>query len=142
MTVMDLDKLEIWAKAFEYATTIYKEVIPCLPPEEKWNLSQQLRRAAQSIPANIAEGHGRYHYLDTVRFCYMARGSLTEVESHLALACNLGYISTDLYHQVSLRGEALCKKMNTYIGYLKRMKRGDKEFPTSYHIREDFPDYY
>jgi hypothetical protein len=56
MTVMNLDKLEVWVRAKDIAIATYRDVIPCLPADEKWNLSQQLKRAAQSIPANIAEG--------------------------------------------------------------------------------------
>ncbi len=57
-----------------------------LPPEEKWAMTQQIRRCTQSIPANIAEGYGRYYYQDNVRFCYNARGSLAETLSHLVSA--------------------------------------------------------
>ena len=73
MTVMNLDKLEVWVRARDFAVVIYKEVIPVLPASEKYNLADQLKRASSSIPANIAEGHGRYHFLDNVRFCYIAR---------------------------------------------------------------------
>ena len=97
MTVMNLDKLEVWVMAKDFALIIYKEVVPHLPSDEKWNLTQQLKRAAQSIRANIAEGHGRYHFLDNVRFCYMARSSLTEVQSHMTLAHEFGYLSDDVY---------------------------------------------
>jgi len=83
MTVMNLDKLEVWVRAKDFALIVYKEVAPHLPADEKWNSTQQVKRATQSIPANIAEGHGRYHFLDNVRFCCMARGSLTEVQSHI-----------------------------------------------------------
>ena len=86
MTVMNLDKLEVWVRAKDFALVVYKEVVQHMPADEKWNLTQQLKRAAQSIPANIAEGQGRYHFLDNVRFCYFARASLTEVQSHMALA--------------------------------------------------------
>ena len=58
MTVMNLDKLEVWVRAKGFALEVYKEVVPHLPSDEKWNLTQQLKRAAQSIPANIAEGDG------------------------------------------------------------------------------------
>ena len=96
MTVMNLEKLEVWVNAKDFAVAIYRDVVPSLPADEKWNLVQQLKRSAQSIPANIAEGHGRYHFLDNVRFCYIARGSLTEVQSHLALARELGYLSAEV----------------------------------------------
>jgi four helix bundle protein len=136
MTVMNLDKLEVWVRAREFAVSVYKDVVPCLPPEEKWNLGQQLRRAAQSIPANIAEGHGRYHYLDNVRFCYMARGSLTEVESHMKLAHELGYLPANIYQQMSTFAESVGKQLNNYIGYLKRSKQGEKEVPAGYSVHE------
>ncbi len=97
MIVMNLDKLEVWVRAKDFALAVYKEVVPCLPVDEKWNLVQQLKRAAQSVPANIAEGHGRYHFLDNVRFCYFPRGSLTEVQSHMALAHELGYLPNTVY---------------------------------------------
>jgi len=50
------------------AIAIYKEAVPHLPASEKYNLADQLKRSASSIPANIAEGHGRYYFLDNVRF--------------------------------------------------------------------------
>ena len=84
MTVMNLDQLDVWKRARDFAVIIYKQVVPLLPTSEKYNLTDQLKRAATSVAANIAEGHGRYHYLDNVRFCYIARGSLAEIQSHLS----------------------------------------------------------
>jgi four helix bundle protein len=141
MTVMNLDQLEVWVRSKDFALTIYKEVVPHLPADEKWNLTQQLKRAAQSIPANIAEGHGRYHFLDNVRFCYIARGSLTEVQSHLMLAHELGYLPGELYNRLTIHAESISKQLNNYIAYLKRSKQGEKEFPTGYSIREDSEPY-
>ncbi len=137
MTVMNLDKLEVWARAKDFALVIYKEVVPCLPPDEKWNLTQQLKRAAQSIPANLAEGHGRYHFLDNVRFCYIARGSLTEVQSHLSLAHDLGYLPDEIYQRMTAHAESIGKQLNNYIAYLKRSKQGEKEYPAGYTLREE-----
>ena len=128
MTVMNLDKLEVWVRAKDFAVRVYKEVVPYLPSDEKWNLTQQLQRAAQSIPANIAEGHGRYHFLDNVRFCYMARGSLTEVQSHMTLARDLGYLSDEIYNRMTIHAESIGKQLNNYIAYLKRSKQGEKNF--------------
>lgn len=62
MTVMNLDQLEVWKLAQEFAVTIYKKVVPLLPSSEKYNLADQLKRAAASVPANLAEGHGRFYY--------------------------------------------------------------------------------
>lgn len=136
MTVMNLDKLEVWVRAKDFALAVYKDVIHHLPPDEKWNLTQQLKRAAQSIPANIAEGHGRYHFLDNVRFCYIARGSLVEIQSHMALAYDLGYLPDEIYKRMTSHAESIGKQLNNYIAYLKRSKQGEKEFPSGYTVRE------
>ena len=141
MTVMNLDKLDVWVRAKDFALAVYKEVVPHLPNDEKWNLNQQLKRAAQSIPANIAEGYGRYHFLGNVRYCYMARGSLTEVQSHMALAHDLGFISDDLYKRMTAQAESVGKQLNNYIAYLKRSKQGEKEFPQGYTVREEAESY-
>ncbi len=77
--------------------SLSRKCFPCCLLEEKWGLSQQIRRSAQSIPANIAEGYGRYYYQETIRFCYIARGSLEETLSHLVLAHELGYIPDRLF---------------------------------------------
>ena len=137
MTVMNLDKLDVWVRAKDFALIIYKEVVPCLPSDEKWNLTQQIKRAAQSIPANIAEGHGRYHFLDNSRFCYMARGSLTEVQSHMTLAHELGYLPDEIYDRLTSHAESIGKQLNNYIAYLKRSKQGEKDFPAGYTLREE-----
>jgi four helix bundle protein len=141
MTVMNLDKLEVWVRAKDFALTVYNEVVPHLPADEKWNLTSQLKRAAQSVPANIAEGHGRFHFLDNVRFCYYSRGSLTEVQSHISLAYELGYLPKEIYERMTTYAESLGKQLNNYIAYLKRSKHGEKEFPTGYTVREESERY-
>ena len=86
LSIKSLETLETWRKSKEFSLRIYREVLPVLPSEEKWNLNQQLRRSSLSIPANIAEGYGRFYYQDNIRFCYIARGSLEETLSHLVIA--------------------------------------------------------
>lgn len=142
MTVMNVDKLEVWVRAKDFALAIYKEVVPKLPADEKWNLAQQLKRAAQSIPANIVEEHGRYHFLDNIRFCYIARGSLTEVQSHMSLALDLGYLPGETYKRMTLHAESLGKQLNNYIAYLKRSKQGDKELPSGHTIIHEIHESY
>jgi four helix bundle protein len=124
MSVKSLESLETWRKAKEFVMRIYREVLPLLPAEEKWNLNQQMRRSSLSISANIAEGYGRYYYQDNIRFCYIARGSLEETLSHLAIAYELKYIPEALFKELEQDGEKLTQLINGYIGYLKRSKQG------------------
>jgi four helix bundle protein len=138
--IQGLETLEAWKKARELALLVYREVLPKLPAEEKWNLNQQIRRAAQSIPANIAEGHGRFYYQENVRFCYIARGSLIETYSHLTLAHDPGFIPDELFIQLKGQIEELTRTINGYIAYLKRSKRGESE-PGAQSIKEMVADY-
>ena len=112
-----------------------------LPAEEKWGLNQQIRRAAQSIPANIAEGHGRFYYQETIRFCYIARGSLEEVCSHLELAHTMGYISGDVFARVSSEADRMNRLINGYIAYLKRSRQGENEPGAPNRIKDTIEDY-
>ena len=98
--------------------------MPHLPPEEKWDLGDQIRRSSKSVGANIAEGHGRFYYRDRVRFCYNARGSLSETENHLRVARELGYISEQTYRQGRDLASETQRLLNGYINYLKREKPG------------------
>lgn len=141
MTVMDLDKMEVWVRAKDFAIAIYKEAVPHLPASEKYNLADQLKRSASSIPANIAEGHGRYYYQDNVRFCYIARGSLTETYSHITLACELGYVPVEKHKEITKLVEELLRIVNGYIAYLKRSKIGADEPGANQFVREESSSY-
>jgi four helix bundle protein len=133
MTVMNLDQLEVWRLARDFAVLVYKKIVPLLPASEKYNLADQLKRAVASIPANIAEGHGRFYFQDNVRFCYIARGSLTEVQSHLSLAKELGFISPEIYAAATQEAEAVARAINSWIAYLKKAKIGLNE-PGANHV--------
>ncbi|MEI2651674.1 MAG: four helix bundle protein [Microthrixaceae bacterium] len=136
MSVKSLETLEVWKKAKEFALRIYREVLPLLPPEEKWNLNQQLRRSSSSVPANIAEGYGRFYYQEIIRFCYISRGSLEETLSHLVLCCELDYLPKPIFGSLEQDGEKLTQLINGYIGYLKRSKQGQNEPGANHAIRE------
>jgi len=107
MSISGLEKLDVWCKARDFAVRVNKEILPLLPPEEKWSLNQQIRRSSQSVPANIAEGHGRFYFQDNVRFCYIARGSLQETLSHIVYAYKVSYISETLCESFAMDGENL-----------------------------------
>ncbi len=141
MGIESLEKLEAWKKAKEFSLKIYRNVLPLLPPEEKWGMNQQLRRSALSIPANIAEGHGRYYYMVNVRFCYTSRGSLEETLSHLMVAHELDYIPDALYKELRQNGEELFRILNGYIAYLKRSKQGANEPGAELSLREQALSY-
>lgn len=117
-----LETLEVWCKAVDYAVDVCQNVIPFFPPEEQWALASQLRRAVQSIPANIAEGYGRYNFQETIHFCYIARGSMTETKTHLLLSHRLGYIDNEMHQKYQSQLTELGKMLHGYIGHLRKQK--------------------
>ena len=106
---------------------IHKHLLPSLPKEEKFVLADQLRRSSKSVPANIAEGSGRFYYMDNVRFCYHVRGSLDETLNHLIAARDLGFCSQELYQSLRDQIEEIRKLLNGYITWLKTKKVGGNE---------------
>ena len=92
--MQDFRKLTVWRKAHHLTLEVYRVSI-CFPPEEKFALTSQLRRAAASIPTNIAEGCGRSRPNDKARFFDIALGSASEVDYLLILAHDLRYMSDD-----------------------------------------------
>lgn len=141
MSISGLEKLDVWCRARDFAVRVHKEVLPLLPAEEKWVLNQQLRRSSQSIPANIAEGHGRFYFQENVRFCYIARGSLEETLSHIVYAQKVGYIPEPLYKSLVSDGEELNRLINGYIGFLKKSKQGSNEPGANYVVHDMQSDY-
>jgi four helix bundle protein len=136
-----LETLQIWQRSLAFAAQICREVLPKLPASEKWALADQLRRSAQSTPANIAEGDGRFYYQESVRFCYIARGSLEETFSHLTLARHLDYLPEEAYLQNVKEIQELRKMLNGYISFLKQSKRGATEPGATASVREDTEPY-
>jgi len=94
-----------------------------------------------SIPANIAEGHGRVYYQDNVRFCYNARGSLEETLSHLVFSFEAKYIPKPLFKELSTEGDEIGQMLNGYITFLKRSKQGANE-PGSVHVIQEISESY
>ncbi len=137
MTTTGLERLNCWVRAREYANLIYHDVLPLLPVEEKYNLNSQMRRAAASIPANIAEGYGRFYYQSNIQFCYNARGSLEELISHLVLSHDFGYINNTVFEKAIAQGNNLDLLLNGYITYLRKTKQGEKEFNSQKSIHEE-----
>ncbi len=111
--------LKVWKKAMELVTDIYK-VTRTFPNEELYGLTNQLRRAAVSVPANIAEGWGRGTTKGYIQFLRIARGSLLEVETPMTISHNLGYVNAqDLQEQILQKIIEISKMMNALINSLK-----------------------
>jgi len=97
--------LAAWKKAMELVTEVYRTT-ERLPKEEVYGLTSQLRRAAISVPCNIAEGQGRLTKGEFQQFLGYARGSLLEVETQIMIAGNLGYLSEkQVSHLLELSAE-------------------------------------
>ncbi len=134
-TKLGLEHLEAWKKAKDLAVYVYKTILPLFPADEKYILTSQLKRSVSSISANIAEGHGRYYYQETIRFCLNARGSLEESVSHLTLAHELGFLSDDLFQMTIEKFHRVHQLINGYISYLKKTKTGFSE--SGHSVREN-----
>jgi len=131
-----LESLKLWQRSITFAKSICSEILPLLPSDEKYSMTSQLRRSCQSVPANIAEGYGRYYYQDNVRFCYIARGSLEETFSHLKLAYELDYLDRDIYSSLCDDIQEIRRILSGYISHLKTSKRGSAEPGADLHIQE------
>ena len=120
------EELECWNECRELRLFIVREVVPTLPSEEKYRIADQLIRAARSTTANIAEGYGRFHYMDNAKFCSNSRGSCWEVLDHLITAYDEKMITEDLLS----KGRGLVKKavrlLNGYMHYLKKAATNNK----------------
>src|SRR3990167_2631666 len=118
----DFKKLKIWQQSHELMLKVY-EITTRFPKEETYNLISQLRRAALSVPANIAEAQGRYHYAESIHFLYNARGSAEEVRSLIAAAYDLSYIDNTVYTQLEEDYSGLIMGINSFIKSLRKQAK-------------------
>lgn len=121
----NFEQLECWKTCRSLRLFVVNKIVPLLPPEERYRLTDQLIRAARSTTANIAEGDGRFHYLDNAKFCRISRGSCKEVLDHLITANDEEIISLDLLLQGRLLVESAVRLLSAYIRYLNEsLKEG------------------
>jgi four helix bundle protein len=115
-------ELVVWQKAMALARDIYA-LTEALPKSEAFGLISQMRRAAVSVPANIAEGHGRLTDLQFRHFLGNARGSLYELQTQLELACDLGYLEKRKVSEQMERRFEVARLMNGLLAVLGRRDR-------------------
>ena len=113
--------LETWKQARKIRN-IVSDLVKRFPAEEKFRLTDQIIRSSRSIGNNLAEGHGRFHYQDNIRFCIMARGSLTETYDHLLVAVDEKIINDEVLQSFQPEYESCLRLINGYIQYLKTKK--------------------
>jgi four helix bundle protein len=117
-------ELEVWKQARKIRTLI-SDLTKSFPSEEKFRLTDQLIRCSRSIGNNIAEGHGRFHYQDNIRFCIIARGSLSETLDHMIVASDEKIISENVFISFQVEYDQCLKLLNGYIQYIKRKKNDE-----------------
>jgi len=118
MQIKSFQDLNIWKEAHWLALEIYK-VTKKFPKEEIFGLISQIRRAAVSVPANIAEGMGRNTTKELLSFTYNSRGSLSEVIYYLILSKDLGYLDEATFEGLYKRYNGLAAGINAFIAKLK-----------------------
>jgi four helix bundle protein len=110
--------LLVWQKAHELVLEIYKQTTT-FPQQEQFGIIQQLRRAAYSVPSNIAEGCERSSTKELIHFINIAKGSLGEVEYFILLSKDLGYLNSELYLALEMRCREVGKMLNGMINSLR-----------------------
>lgn len=106
--------LDAWKEAHKLVLEIYK-ITKFFPKEEMFGLTSQLRRAVVSISSNIAEGFSRQSYKDKLHFYSMALGSLTETQNEILVARDIGYINSEIFHQIAKQTVIVSKLINGLI---------------------------
>ncbi len=117
----DFRDLEVWKDGLSLLVQIYK-LSANFPKTETYSLTDQIRRSANSVIANIAESQGRFTFADRVRVLYQSRGEIFEVRSHLSVALELEYIDSTVFKKLDEGYEVLSKRISSFISYLEKRK--------------------
>ena len=117
-----LSELESWKSARQVRIAI-SDLVKSFSADEKFRLKDQIVRSSRSVPANIAEGFGRFHYQENIQFCRIARGSLYEKLEHLMCAKDEGFINDEQFKNTNEQVLECLKILNGYVQYLKKAKK-------------------
>ena len=134
------EDLEVYQVARGFRKTIYR-VARRLPEIEKFALASQIRRAAVSLTNNIAEGHGRFHFLEQIKFMLQARGSLEELLDDLNVCIDENYFPVEQIEKLKSDGWRVHRLINGYIRFL-RSRTAEKssriqESPSDYGLSDE-----
>jgi len=118
---MDVRDLEVYQQAMALGERVWTQVVEWRYLERS-TIGKQLIRSADSIAANVSEGHGRYHYAEKRRFCQFARGSLYETRTWIQKAYNRDLLDDATFSQLDQDITRLAKMLNGYIRFLQRAR--------------------
>jgi four helix bundle protein len=116
--------LDVWKEGVALATDIYR-VTESFPKSEMYGLSSQMRRAVISISSNIAEGAARNSTKEFAQFLNIAGGSLSELDTQIEIATNLGFVDIAQKQVIEEKIESISKKLAGLIGKVKKMVNGE-----------------
>lgn len=119
-------KLVLWQKSMQLAVLVYK-ICDDLPNSEKYALVDQMRRAAISVPSNIAEGNGRGSDRDYAKFLFIARGSLSELQTQLDLCVMLNYLASAQLQELMILTVEISKMLNSLIKKLLKSAQTEQK---------------
>jgi len=120
--VRDFKDLEVWRTGRELRRELYR-MAKALPDIEKFGLASQIRRAAVSVTANIAEGFGRFGYQENAQMCRQARGSLYELRDHLTTCVDEGYLGPVEGERLDALIQTVTRLVNGYLRSTLALKR-------------------
>jgi four helix bundle protein len=120
--VNDFTDLKAWQLARELRQEVY-QIARKLPADERHVLSSQIRRAALSVTANIAEGFGRFSFQENIQFCRQARGSAFEVRDHLIAALDGGYVTRQDWEKADALAQRTIQVLNGYIRSTRELQK-------------------
>lgn len=115
----DYTKIEAWKHSDDLTVAVYERTVR-FPKEEVYGITNQLRRAAYSVPANIAEGSARHTLRDYLHFLYISRGSLTELQYFIHLSHRINYLSEKYYVDLSEQVRATFARLHGLIRAVER----------------------
>ena len=116
--------LDTWRLGHLFVLQIYKQT-KSFPPDERFGVTSQIRRAASSITANVAEGYERYYFKDKIRFYHTARASLAETQNFIFLARDLGYWTNEESNALFIRAREVGQKINGLIRYTENLSKNN-----------------
>ena len=113
------EDMPVWQKAMDLAVKIFR-LTENLPKKEDYGLTSQIRNSSSSVHGNIAEGFGRKHTKDKLKFYYNSRGSLAETKSHLIYGYKVGYFNNKEFKEFSIEIAEIWKELNSLINSLSK----------------------